>query len=117
MPGRPGDADAMGVAVAESGKVVLPEWLIKGNQWLRPLYQWRRDPAQWNDLGFVNLTTDSDTFIRRQTLRATDQKGAGRPSLALAIFARSRGFDENWFSQAHLEIDGCPVPRDAQAHC
>ncbi len=64
-PGADGDADQLGKAIAQTKKVVLPEWEL-GNEWLSPLFQWKAkneiDPA-WTDLGYVNLTTDNDTFF------------------------------------------------------
>lgn len=86
--GEPGDGERLGEVVGKAGNVVLPKWLIaQGDkrQWLLPLYQWRVREGP-TDLGFVNLTLDSDAFARRQSLRAADEQGE-HVHLALAVFA------------------------------
>ena len=70
--GGEGDATTMGLAIEQSRKVVLPEWQVAG-QLVRPLFQWQMkvlaDPEPLGtDFGMVNLTEDSDQFVRRQQL-------------------------------------------------
>src|SRR5262249_31458723 len=65
-----GDATTMGLAIEQSGSVVLPQWQVDG-QLLRPLLQWQlkalSDPDPLGtDFGLVNLTEDGDQFVRRQ---------------------------------------------------
>jgi len=107
--GRPGDAEAMGAAVAEAGNVVLPEWLGEGDQPLRPVFQWRvkhEFRPEWNDLGFVNLTMDTDTFVRHQILRAADRQGDVHPALAIAVFSRAKHLPEEWYLARQLQWQG-----------
>ncbi|MBC7819623.1 MAG: CHASE2 domain-containing protein [Planctomycetaceae bacterium] len=114
-PGSDGDADQLGKAIAQSKKVVLPEWQL-GDQWLSPLFQWKAkneiDPA-WTDLGFVNLTTDNDTFLRRQQLRAKTADNEAKPQFGLAVFGLAEKKDEAWFTAKSLMLDGREIPTES----
>ena len=77
MPGAEGDATTLGKAINQTRQVVLPEWLIVssngGSELRTPLDDWKTKHFQapaWTDFGFANLTTDPNTFLRRQQLRA-----------------------------------------------
>ena len=114
-PGADGDADQLGKAIAQSKKVVLPEWQL-GKEWLSPLFQWKTkndiDPA-WTDLGYVNLTTDNDTFLRRQQLRAKTADNEAKPQFGFAVFGLSQKKDENWFTAPSLVLDGKEIPTES----
>lgn len=114
MPGAPGSAEAMGQAVGQTGIVVLPEWMIPGEPPLRPIYEWLAFPEpHWTNLGYVNVTMDADTIVRRQQLRAASSEGP-QPSLALAVFGRANRLPDAWFDQPTLRLDGTPIPLDAE---
>ncbi len=78
LPGQPGDAERMGIAVAQAGNVVLPEWFL-GNErpQERPPYEWYSSklPSRlaWADLGFVDFNVDADSRAAPGTPQA------GRP--------------------------------------
>jgi adenylate cyclase len=110
--GQPGDATRLGAAIQEAGNVVLPEWQLQ-DQRLRPLLQWQAralDEPQATDFGFVNLTDDSDFFLRRQQLyaRAGDE---AHMHFALALYARARGLAVKW-ADGSLRVGGESVPLD-----
>lgn len=114
-PGADGDADQLGKAIAQSKKVVLPEWQL-GDQWLSPLFQWKAkhdiDPA-WTDLGFVNLTTDNDTFLRRQQLRAKTADDEAKPQFGFAVFGLAEKKDQDWFTAKSLMLDDRKIPTES----
>jgi adenylate cyclase len=114
LPGRSGDLETMGVAVARAGNVVLPEWVGMGNR--RPPYQWYDESIPsarpWADLGFVDFMVDADSCVRRQELRLRSDRGY-RPSLALALLAKARGLRHTWLDADELTWDGAPVPLGA----
>ena len=114
-PGADGDADQLGIVIAQSKKVVLPEWQL-GTEWLSPLFQWKAkheiDPA-WTDLGFVNLTTDNDTFLRRQKLRAKNSVNEAKPQFAFAVFGLAEKKGEEWFTAKSLMLDDKQVPLES----
>lgn len=112
--GQPGDADSMGRAVAQARNVVLPEWRLADGRWLTPLFQWRTKQQiapEWNDLGYVNLTVDGDTFIRRHILGARGADNAAHPSFALAVFSRAAGLSEDWFAEPELRLGAQSIAR------
>jgi class 3 adenylate cyclase/CHASE2 domain-containing sensor protein len=111
----PGDATKLGQAIKDTGNVVLAEWKLEG-RWLRPLPQWRlkalEDPGA-TDSGFVNLTEDADTYVRRQQLLIPG--GAqGHMNFALALFAQAQHVKKvEWDNtQETLRLDGELVPLD-----
>ena len=115
--GAEGDADRLGRAIHKARRVVLPKWTIptkdgKG-EWLTPLYQWclkhELDPA-WTDYGYVNLTTDRDTMLRREQLRAQLPNEDAQPQLALALLGLEEGYPADWFSAPELKLDGRSIP-------
>lgn len=114
-PGADGDADQLGKAIAQSKKVVLPEWQL-GDEWLSPLFQWKTkndiDPA-WTDLGFVNLTTDNDTFLRRQQMRAKTSDNEAKPQFGFAVFGLAEKKAEDWFTAKSLMLDGKEIPTES----
>ncbi len=113
LPGAPGDAGTVGVAVLNAGNVVLPMWNVRSDRWILPAYEWQPFRPDWNDLAFVNLTPDRDMFTRRQLLRAADDQGQLRASLALAVFAEAMRFPREWFEQPQLQLDGKRIPLDS----
>lgn len=114
-PGADGDADQLGKAIAQTKNVVLPEWQL-GDQWLSPLFQWKAkhefDP-EWTDLGYVNLTTDNDTFLRRQQMRAKTSDNEAKPQFAFALFGLAEKKDADWFTAKSLLLDGKEIPTES----
>ncbi|MGD0899676.1 MAG: adenylate/guanylate cyclase domain-containing protein [Thermoguttaceae bacterium] len=113
-PDGPGNAELMGQAVGRAGNVVLPQWLRAGREPLRPLFEWRA-PSEYPraDLGFVDLSIDTDSSVRRQELRMWDDRGGGIPSMHLALLMKAGGLPEEWLDKPQLELDGKPIPLDA----
>jgi adenylate cyclase len=111
-PGRSGDADQMGAAVGESGRVVLSQWATEDGA-IGPFFQWQPfiDP-QWSDVGYVNFDVDSDKSIRAQQLRAlrANERSTQIPSFALAIFGKHASLDAEWFAEPTLTMQGHPIP-------
>ncbi len=113
MPGGPGDAETMGRAVSQAGNVVLPMFLLPEQKPVLPMYEWQRvGPPEWSDLGFVNLTVDTDTYVRRQLLRADGGQGCALPSFALSLFGRSSGLPAEWIADSELDVTAGAVPLD-----
>lgn len=113
LPGRPGDATAMGRAVGQAGNVVLPMLISPGEKPQLPIYEWMpTGELRWTDLGFAEMPGDSDRWIRRQPLRATDQQGQCTPCFALAVYGMAQGFPQTWFADSPLKLDGQPIPLD-----
>jgi adenylate cyclase len=116
QPGGPGDVELMGQAVGRAGNVVLPEWFREDN--LRPPYEWYSPdlPSKqpWADLGFIDLSPDSDLCKRRQELRIWDDRGNVYPDLALALVIKASGLSRQWLAAPQLLLDDKPVPLDAQ---
>jgi adenylate cyclase len=95
--GKVGDASALGAAINRAGNVVLPRWKLGGG-WRDTLPQWRYktlERPEPNDMGFVNLSSDPDHFIRRQELFGADD-GEMHMHFALALYARSRSSHVDW---------------------
>jgi adenylate cyclase len=112
-PRGPGNAELMGQAIGRAGNVVLPEWLAAG---AKPLYQWQVPSAMpWADLGFVDLSVDSDLTMRRQQLRQTDEQGTVHPSFALALLIKARGLSQQWLSAPELTLDNLPIPLESDS--
>jgi adenylate cyclase len=112
--GGVGDATTLGKARDETGIVVLPELKIKGGA-RRPLPQWRGKAIAHprpDDLGFVNLTTDPDHFLRRQQLYIREGDRA-EMHFALALFARAGRREVEWDGDT-LRVGGETVPLDDQ---
>ena len=90
-----GDARLLGEAVADSSKVVLPQYYdVTLDKVRRPLRQWSILADLKNDrtaFGYLNFTEDDDQFIRRQLLLDDLNKPAPEPCFALALYARARG--------------------------
>lgn len=112
--GKPGDVSPLGLAIRDAGNVVLPEWEINGRR-LRPVLQWQAkhlmDPGP-EDFGFVNLTEDDDSFVRRQQLFVRDAKtGRRRTQFALSLVAMARGWKIEWID-GDLFLQGSRVPLD-----
>ncbi len=113
LPGKAGSLEAMGEAVGRSGNVVLPEWLLVGDQPLRPPFEWSvPSDLPWADLGFVDQTVDSDACLRRQEPRRSDGEGV-HACLALALLIKARGLSDAWLAAPSLTLDGAPIPLDA----
>ncbi len=111
LPGRPGDASAMGRAVVQAGNVVLPFEIGRGGKWLLPMYEWLPPTdLRWTDLGSVEFTVDADRYLRSQNLALIDAKGQPYPCFALAVFAVAQGLSEDWFAETPLGLDGRPIP-------
>lgn len=114
LPGGQGSAERMGQAVGQTGVVVLPQWMLPGEPPLLPIYEWLAFPRQhWTNLGYVNITVDADTIVRRQQLRAGSPEGP-QAALALALFARAEQLPDDWLARPELELDGAAIPLDAQ---
>jgi adenylate cyclase len=115
LPGQPGDSEKMGQAVTQAGNAVLPIFLIPDQPPIYPAYEWRSvRPPQWSDLGYVNLTADLDSFVRRQQLRAHDLEGKPIPGFALAVFGKAAGLPATWLDEPRLQLDERPIPLDAE---
>ena len=114
LPGGPGEAEAMGRAVGRAGNVVLPQWLFVGDKPLRPSFEWTA-PSQrpWADLGFVDLSVDSDSCLRRQTLRIWDDQGRAIPCMALAVYAKANECSQPWLAAPQLMLDDEAIPLNA----
>jgi adenylate cyclase len=109
-----GNLESMGRAVGLAGNVVLPLWILPGREPIRPVYEWVDEFfGPWNQLGFVNLTEDPDTYVRQQQLRTIDDEGFVVPSFALSLFAESNGLTEQWASEEPLCVNGKPIPLNA----
>ncbi len=101
QPGQPGDAEELGRAVGETGKVILPVLYeapqgVPGGSRTEPLPQWLAKHflvPEWNDLGVVNLTADRDQILRQQSLWTSDPAGPV-PHFSLAILGRHRQWDD-----------------------
>jgi adenylate cyclase len=115
LPGRSGDASAMGRAVVQAGNCVLPFEIGRRGEWQLPMYEWLppTDP-RWSDLGFIDFTVDADRYLRSQQLAPTDPKGQPYPCFALAVFGLARGFSEDWLAESPLSLDGRPIPLNRQ---
>ena len=112
LPGQPGSLEAMGEAVGRIGNVVLPQWMLVGDQPLRPPFEWSvPSDLPWADLGFVDQTVDSDACLRRQVMRWSDDEGV-HACLALALLIKARGMSEEWLAAPQLTLDGAPIPLD-----
>ncbi len=117
--GGEGDATTMGLAIEQSRKVVLPEWQVAG-QLVRPLFQWQMkalaDPEPLGtDFGMVNLTEDSDQFVRRQQLAIRTDAGAVSYQFGLALAAKARQQEVAWDSERRfLSLAGLVIPLDAE---
>lgn len=113
-----GSGRALGAAIKEAGNVVLAQWW-DGQSMQLPLAQWRfkalTDPdSERRDLGFINLTTDDDQFLRRQQLllRVGDRS---EPHFALALYARSRNAAYSWDNDRRtVKIGEETIPLDAE---
>ncbi len=116
LPGGPGAAEAMGQAVGRAGNVVLPEWLLVGDQPLRPSFEWTAPSAlPWADLGFVDLTVDRDSCLRRHRLRMGDERGGVHPSMALALLTKANRQSQDWLAANELSLDNIRVPLNGDA--
>lgn len=117
-PGRRGDMETMGQAVGQAGNVVLPEWFLDSELARQPPYEWydRSLPSKqpWADLGFVDLSPDTDSCLRRQELRLWDDRGNVHAYLALALLVKARGLSREWLVAPELLLDGAVVPTDAE---
>ena len=114
LPGQPGSLEAMGQAVGRSGRVVLPQWMLVGDQPLRPPFEWSvPSDMPWADLGFVDQTVDSDACLRRQVMRWSNDEGT-HACLALALLIKARGLSDEWLNASQLTIDGTAIPLDAE---
>ena len=117
--GGEGDATTMGLAIEQSRKVVLPEWQVAG-QLVRPLFQWQMkalaDPEPGGtDFGMVNLTEDSDQFVRRQQLAIRTDADAVSYQFGLALTAKARQQEVAWDSERRfLSLAGLVIPLDAE---
>jgi adenylate cyclase len=116
LPGRPGDAAAMGRAIGRSGNVVLPILITRRQEPQLPIYEWLPvGQSRWTDLGFVDLTSDADRCLRRQRLLAADSQGRPYPSFTLALLALARNLPEACCQQRPLCLRGRPIPLDDDA--
>ncbi len=114
LPGQPGSLEAMGQAVGRSGRVVLPQWMLVGEQPLRPPFEWSvPSDIPWADLGFVDQTVDSDACLRRQVMRWSNDEGT-HACLALALLIKARGLSDEWLAASQLTFDGSAIPLDAE---
>lgn len=96
-----GDGTMVAAAAIETQRVVLPAFLDADSLMLRrPLAQWELAAVQDSPTpyGLLNLTTDTDLFIRRQMLAFEPAvgkpagEGKGLPKFfALVLYARSQG--------------------------
>lgn len=112
LPGGPGNAELLGQAVGRAGNVVLPEWLDVGEKPLLPPWEWAVPSSRpWADLGFVDLSVDTDSCLRRQELRRQDNQGV-QACMGLALLVKARGLSQQWLSAEQLVLDGNPIPVD-----
>jgi adenylate cyclase len=103
---------AFGQTILRAGNVVLPEWKLEG-MWLRPLRQWHQlrslaRPRQPTDWGFVNLSTDEDGCVRRQSLLVRDEQDL-KLSFALALYCLAHQTSADW-NGSELRIGNQRVP-------
>lgn len=106
-----GNLESMGKAVALAGNVVLPLWILPDREPIRPVYEWADTFfGPWNQLGFVNLTVDPDTYVRQQQLRTVDDEGLLVPSFALSLYAKLNGLSEAWAAEEPLRVGRKPIP-------
>jgi CHASE2 domain-containing sensor protein len=116
--GESGEAAAMGLAIIDARNVVLPELRVR-DHWQPPLLQWRLkalnpDTREPTDLGFVNLTEDTDGLVRRQQLLTRDENGPV-PQFALALACRARRQSFTWDDGGHtLRAGDESIPLDAE---
>lgn len=111
--GQPGDATRLGQTIMETGGVVLP---ISGTEdgWERPLLQWQLsallDPRP-GDFGFVNLTEDGDSLLRRQQLIARSAD-AIHWHFALALHSMASGEEVQWNEGLWVGAQRLPLDED-----
>lgn len=117
QPGAIGDAEVFGLAIGQSGRVVLP---IKSETQTRdgtvsrlePVPQWLAKHAlmpEWNDLGDVNLTADRDQILRRQVMITADESRVV-PELALALYGRHEGWPDPWEPSSPQDWEDLGIP-------
>jgi len=110
-----GNLESTGRAVGTAGNVVLPLWILPDREPIRPVYEWADEFfGPWNQLGFVNLTVDPDTFVRQQQLRTVDKDGFLVPSFTLSLYAELNGLSEAWAAAESLRVGRKPIPLNSR---
>ena len=111
--GEIGEARRLG-KVIERGKIVVPEIVdSQSKEVLLPVSQWMQS-TEWTAIGFVNLTPDTDMFVRRQQLRTNDKDGYAQSSFALSVYATARE-RPNWAESETLSLDSRLIPLDNES--